>query len=109
MLRMQDLTDADIKLFIKDRLVDDEMMEALSKKEPIECQMLINEILEAAKGVFLWVTLVVNDLLNGLTNYDRIINLQKRLRAIPETLDAFYEHIVLKVHPVYEEEASRLY
>lgn len=108
-LRLQDLTNSDIHHYIQDRLVHDEMMEALKAKEPVECQNLMVEIADAARGVFLWVTLVVASLLNGLSNHDHVSDLQMRLRTLPKDLDLLYEEMVLKVDGIYSEEASRLY
>jgi hypothetical protein len=108
-LRMQDLTRQDIHLYITDRLVHDKMMEELSLQEPIACAKLVEEISEAALGVFLWVELVVKSLLNGLSNKDRIEDLLRRLKALPRGLAAFYEHIVINIDSIYQEEASRLY
>lgn len=108
-LRVQDLTHGDIQLYIKGRLVEDEMMQKLAAKEPAQCQCLIQEIDDAAQGVFLWVELVVNSLLNGLGNHDQIKDLQKRLKALPPGLDELYDHIMLKIDEIYQDEASRLY
>lgn len=52
-LRMEDLTRTDIQLYIEDQLVQDQMMQKLSIEEPIACTKLVQEIGEAAQGVFL--------------------------------------------------------
>ncbi|CAG8983348.1 hypothetical protein HYALB_00000515 [Hymenoscyphus albidus] len=109
MLRLQDLTETDIHRYIQDRLVNDEMMRVLISKEPGECRDLVNEIVDSAQGVFLWVMLVVSSLINGLSNHDHIYDLQARLKMLPKDLDNLYEEIFLKVDGFYAEEASRLY
>ena len=81
------------------------MMQKPAAKEPAQCQYLIEEIDDAAQGVFLWVELVVNSLLNGLGNHDQIKDLQKRLKALPPGLDKLYDHIVLKIDGIYQDEA----
>ncbi|KAE9364398.1 hypothetical protein N431DRAFT_488965 [Stipitochalara longipes BDJ] len=108
-IRMQDLTSQDIQLYLEDQLVHDGLMENLSRQEPEACAKLVEEIGQAAQGVFLWVELVVKSLLNGLSNQDRIEDLLKRLKALPRGLAAFYEHIVINIDNIYQEEASRLY
>lgn len=108
-LRLQDLTRQDINKYIDDRLVRDEMMEALAATQPTECHALVTEIGDAAEGVFLWVTLAVSSLLNGLSKHDQVGDLQLRLRELPKDLTKLYEQMVLKVDGIYQEEASRLY
>lgn len=99
----------DIQLYIKERLVHDNLMKDLSAHEPVLCTTLTQEIGQAAQYVFLWVELVVKSLLNGLSNQDRIEDLLRRLRAMPRGLEAFYENIVINVDNIYQEEASRLH
>ncbi|KAH6678076.1 hypothetical protein B0J14DRAFT_687940 [Halenospora varia] len=106
---MEDLTRTDIQLYIEDQLVQDQMMQRLSTEEPIACTKLVQEIGEAAQGVFLWVELVVKSLLNGLSNQDRVEHLSKRLKQLPRGLEDLYTHIVTNIDNVYQEEASRLY
>jgi len=108
-LRLHDLTFRDIQQYVKDRLVNNVRWRRLERQEPIESPNLILDIVTSANGVFLWVKLVVTSLLNGLGNQDRLIHLQKRVRALPQDLDKLYEHIVLGVDPIYQEDASRLF
>ena len=89
-LTLRTLTHSDISRYIQDRLVYNELMEPLKIKEPEKCQQLVEEITEAAEGVFLWVMLVVSSLTTGLSYHDRISDLQKRLRALPTDLDQLY-------------------
>jgi hypothetical protein len=108
-LRLHDLTNPDIRRFIEDRLAHDELMEDLKSKEPIECRNLMEDIADAAQGVFLWVMLVVSSLLNGLSKHDSVFDLQRRLRELPKELDDLYEEMVWRTDGVYAGEASRLY
>jgi hypothetical protein len=108
-LRLQDLTKADIENYVNDRLVKHEKMQELMVKDTAGTSELVNEIGNSANGVFLWVELVVTDLLNGLRDRNDIEYLQKRLRRLPKTLEKLYEHMVLKVDEIYEKEASQLF
>jgi hypothetical protein len=51
---------------------------------------LVEEIVEKANEVFLWVKLVVQSLLAGLGNRDSITDLQRRLRELPSDLEKLY-------------------
>jgi len=79
MLMLQDLTRDDIKLYIKERLEEDDRFLELEVEEDdgYTKKDLVVEIVDLAQGVFLWVFLVVRDLLKGLTNEDRLRVLQK--------------------------------
>lgn len=72
-------------------------------------EMLVKDIVERAAGVFLWVFLVVRELLDGLTEGDDIALLRKRLDALPEDLEDYFDHILSRVHKVYREESGKLF
>lgn len=75
-LLMQELTFPDIVLYTSTKLEDNLGFSELKKDEPEYSEQLVMEIAEKASGVFLWVVLVVRSLLIGLTNGDRISDLQ---------------------------------
>lgn len=56
-LYVQDLTRADIRLYIKDNLEEDPRFRELKKREAIGSERLVQQIIEKAQGVFLWVYL----------------------------------------------------
>ena len=70
---------------------------------------LVQEIVEKARGVFLWVVLVVKSLLTGLGNADRVIHLQKRLRSFPESLEKYFGHMLISVEQCYREETAKAF
>jgi hypothetical protein len=109
MLRLQDLTVRDIKAYVADKLEGHSQMHTLSQKEPKRASELVTEIVTKASGVFLWVVLVVRDLLKGLRNRDDISDLQKRLQALPSELEDLYTHMLGHVDPLYQEQASRTF
>ncbi|KAM0152038.1 hypothetical protein ACHAQE_008220 [Botrytis cinerea] len=108
-LRLQDFTHKDLNLYVKNCLTLDKMMVSLAEREPVQCQKLVQEIVNEAQGVFLWVVLVVKTLMDGLSKHDGISELQLRLSALPKDLDELYEVMILKVNDIYKEEASRLF
>lgn len=68
----------------------------------------MEDVAKKAKGVFLWVRLVVRDLLKGLRDGERIRDLEQRLDRIPSDLDEFFELMLGSIEPDYQEEASTL-
>ncbi|KAH8897965.1 hypothetical protein GQ53DRAFT_837684 [Thozetella sp. PMI_491] len=58
--------------------------------------VLIPEILEKAEGVFIWVRLVVEELLEGLCDGDTISELRDLLSALPTELGDLYHRALLR-------------
>lgn len=108
-LRLQDLTRDDIFHYVDSKLRNHRYMAELSRKYGLEVTKLIEEIVRKAKGVFLWVALVIKSLLRGFGDYNRISDLKRRIQYLPEDLEELYEYILLSVDPFYHEQTSRLF
>lgn len=65
-LRLEDLTKGDIKNYVVDMLENNDRMQKRICKEPAQMKDLVDEIVQSASGVFLWVKLIVIDLLRDL-------------------------------------------
>jgi hypothetical protein len=81
----------------------------LSKQHAKEMSLLINGVVVKARGVFLWVKLVVQSLLRGLSDYNRISDLRKRVEYLPEDLEELYDQMLGNSEPFYHEQASYLF
>ncbi|KAH8803347.1 small s protein, partial [Xylogone sp. PMI_703] len=108
-LKLQNLTYGDISHYVKDRLYSHKYMLQLSKQHATQVSVLIDEIVEKASGVFLWVKLVVRSLLHGLRDFNRISDLQRRVRHLPEDLESLYAHMLKHTDPFYYEQASQIF
>lgn len=108
-LRLQDLTKRDIALYIDGKLKGDSNMLLLMDEQPNEAAELVQEILEMASGVFLWVRLVTSSLLTGLRNGDQIEDLQERVRLLPRRLEDLFRHMLNQLEPIYRRQASELF
>lgn len=100
-LRLQNMTFRDIERYVGDKLRQNEAFQRLALIQPDDANGLVNEILEKADGVFLWVELVVRSLLNGIRNRDRISDIWTRLRHLPRELDPLYDRILELIEPNY--------
>jgi hypothetical protein len=109
MLMLQDLTYRDIELYVNDTLGEHDRMLQLKKEDPQNAPQLVTETVDRASGVFLWVKLVVRSLLDGLSNFDRISDLQARLRLLPIDLEDLYRHMLEDVEPFYRMQAWMLF
>ncbi|KAK4552316.1 hypothetical protein LTR86_010487 [Recurvomyces mirabilis] len=89
-LMLQDLTYPDIQKFVQDRFLSHSGFIRLKEFDPDTAHQLLDEVISKASGVFLWVRLVVESLLTGLRDGDRMSDLRRRLDSIPEDLHEFF-------------------
>ncbi|KAG8158351.1 hypothetical protein KVR01_012112 [Diaporthe batatas] len=107
-LRLHDLTHADIRFYVTDKMRSHPNMQDLLVSSKEESDALIEEVIEASAGVFLWVRLVIQDLLEGLINSDSIPDLQIRLRGLPKDLEELYGVMLRRTPAAYRTQTSRL-
>jgi len=108
-LRLHELTDNDITTFVHDKLGTHPRIAHLSINNAGDVRGLIEEIVDSASGVFLWVRLVVRSLLEGLQNYDTLSDLRRRLDELPRDLEKLFEHMLCKIPVEYSEQSSRIF
>ena len=108
-LQLQYLTRNDITNYVQVEVAQNRKFRELQRKEFQQCTNLIDELVDKAAGVFLWVNLVVRSLLQGLRNQDRIRDLQRRLDMIPADLCQYFEQMMTTLEPFYLKEAIELF
>ena len=107
-LYLEDLNYSDIKTYVIGKFSEEpHLKDAIGRDS--RYNEIIEEIISKARGVFLWVYLVVNSLLEGLGNDDRIVDLQRRLRKFPPELDEFFRYILLSLDPIYRQQTARAF
>lgn len=62
--------------------------------EPKRCSNLTKELVERAQGFFLWVYLVIRSIFQGLTNADKISDLERRVANLPADLETYFRHML---------------
>ena len=108
-LKLQHLTEDDIKAYVTDTLGNNRHMRMLRAEDPDNTTALINEVVEKASGVFLWVELVVKSLISGLRDGDEVSHLRHRLALLPPDLEKLYEHMLSQIEPEYKQESSTIF
>lgn len=108
-LRMQDLNGDDIRLFCYDKLGRDPKVRNLLGPEPGKAEWLVEEVVRRAYGVFLWVHLVVQLLIQGIQDGDDTMALYRRLLSLPIDLQALFQRILGQIEPRHREEASHIF
>ena len=110
--QIHDWTAADMSTYVTTRL------RRVARLRPSFCanedsltdvENLRREVVRRASGVFLWVELVVDDLLLGLTNGDNMLELQERLAALPDDLEGLYRRILDSIESNYLPDTFRYF
>lgn len=107
LIRLEEHNRTDILRFVNDTISSTPGFRKLQRLDP-ECNSLINEIVDKAQGVFLWVFLVTRSLIRGLTNGDSIQTLRVRLRQFPPELEPYFMHMFKGIESVYLQESAEL-
>ena len=94
-LIMEHANGRDIEIFVRQELGD-----------PAREADFVNEILDAAGGLFLWVRLAVESLEAGQAYGDPRDVLRTRLRQLPGDLEELYLHMLKRLDPIYLLEVS---
>ncbi|KAL1596087.1 hypothetical protein SLS59_008076 [Nothophoma quercina] len=107
-LRLDDLTRSDIRLFVEAQLLGHKRFKHLLHHQRDNASVLINTVLEKARGVFLWVRLVIRELLAGLRDGDTLKMLQRKVDLIPGDLNQNFKRLMDSIPPQQRYEASVL-
>jgi hypothetical protein len=108
-LMLQYLTYGDIEHYVHENLNKHRGFRELTRGIPFYAGQLMENITNKASGVFLWVVLVVRSLIEGLTDGDRISDLQRRLDELPEELEDLFKKMLKSLKPAYFKHASQLF
>ena len=105
-LLLEDLNGSDIQKYINSKFEENETSMVLKSRE--QYGSLVKSIVENARGVFLWVKLVVRSLLRGMSNDDCLSDLHERLEHLPSTLTAYYHHMLDNIDEYYRKDTAEL-
>ncbi|KAK4447839.1 hypothetical protein QBC34DRAFT_466867 [Podospora aff. communis PSN243] len=105
-LKLEDLTRGDISRYVTDKLNKHPQFSTLSRLNPAYREFIAS-VVTKAQGVFLWVYLVVRNLLEGLTYHDSVRTLRMRLEAFPPDLKTFFQHLINSVPSIYRLQLAR--
>lgn len=107
-LRLQDLTRDDIKTYVDDTIGSHPHVQDLMTMEPQTIQKILEELVNKASGVFLWVVLACRSLLEGFAAFDYPDELQRRVDELPPELESLFKHMLNKIEPRYQIQAAKL-
>ncbi|KAK7712426.1 hypothetical protein SLS64_004810 [Diaporthe eres] len=104
---LQELTKEDIETYITDTLWHHPHMAQLSYIEPTELMNIAEVLVSKACGVFLWVVLACQSILEGLDEYDTTPELMSRANKIPPELGDFFRQMIDGIDPRKREQSAR--
>ncbi|KAI0157448.1 hypothetical protein GGR57DRAFT_501065 [Xylariaceae sp. FL1272] len=105
---VQDFTRPDMEHYIESCFSENSRFQSLVSKDERYTTM-VQSIAAKAQGVWLWVHLVVRDLLRDIRDNEPYELLQARLNSYPQELNAFFEKIFLRIDPLYRTETAQLF
>lgn len=84
-------------------------MQTLSRGNPHIVNDLVSFLVDTASGVFLWVRLVVHELLRAARDGATFAELVEKAHQIPRDLDSYFTRFIDSIPPDYRQEASHLF
>ncbi|KAI3336506.1 hypothetical protein HD806DRAFT_542402 [Xylariaceae sp. AK1471] len=106
-LKLEDLTNDDIRSYVVGKFSKHNQYPKLTRMDP-NYSILVEDVIRKAQGVFLWVFLVVRELLDGLTYNDTISTMRRRLDSFPDSLEGFFQHMLDSVPKFYLPQTVRV-
>ena len=106
-IRLQDLNYLDMKKTVEDTLHP--ILNRHFPEQETDIEILIDDIVRKAQGVFLWLELTTKSLRKGCYNADTIRELHEKLDRTPDTLEGLYQHMLDGLDKSYMSEAFRYF
>ncbi|KAK8103282.1 hypothetical protein PG984_016428 [Apiospora sp. TS-2023a] len=106
-LKLEDLTRDDIHAYVSDCFKSHTRFLELRNRDS-NYENLVEEVVNRAEGVFLWVRLVVGQLLDGFTSGKSVQTLQQQVMKYPEDLDKFFSDIINSIPAADRNRAAQL-
>ncbi|KAI0547895.1 hypothetical protein F4679DRAFT_597117 [Xylaria curta] len=108
-LTLEKLTGDDIRLYVQSNLSSSPAFQEYKDALPQQSDDLVETIITKAQGVFLWVSVVVLLILEGLSEGDRWEALYDMVNLLPDDLAQLYQRIWSTIKPDYISQSSRLF
>ena len=104
---IHEFTTGDIRRYTE-RRIQEAMSGKLTRDSELALSSLIEDIIDKAEGVFLWVKLVNDELVEGLCEGDSIEELRDLLSGIPNELEDLYTRALRRPNRTQTREPAKL-
>ncbi|KAL9116324.1 MAG: hypothetical protein Q9187_007152 [Circinaria calcarea] len=101
-------TETDIKSYAFGR-IQSELTQDKGTSYNVQIHQLSTDIVKKVEGVFIWVRIVVDELVERIMDGDTIPQLLGALLAIPTELEDLYRQILLRIKPEYRRESYLIF
>ncbi|KAJ4144473.1 hypothetical protein LMH87_003354 [Akanthomyces muscarius] len=105
-LKLQELTYGDMQQYVSENLVQSSDMRALLQHDATEGTKFVDALIDRADGVFLWVRLAVEKILERFARDDGVEGLTDLLVTLPGDLDELFEKLLFQDQTAEELEQS---
>jgi NACHT domain len=106
-LKLQDFNHEDIANTARGKLRP--VLERLFPHEATKIGDLLDDVSTKAQGVFLWLELMIKDILRGARNGDTMQELATRLHSTPDTIEDLYKHMLNRLDKSYLSDATKYF
>ncbi|KAK3687825.1 hypothetical protein B0T22DRAFT_489643 [Podospora appendiculata] len=108
LLKLEDQTRNDMYIYVSEQFQGNHQYQKLSQ-EGVGYVELIEEVVDRSQGVFLWVVLVVRELLKGITYRDNLNTLRAELERIPKDLYLFFKNMLRSVRGADRRQSMQMF
>lgn len=109
-LKLQELTYGDMQQYVSENLVKSSDMRAVLQHDTTKGSAFVNALIDRADGVFLWVRLAVEKILERFTKDEGVEGLSNLLATLPGDLDELFAKLLFQDQTVEElEQSASLY
>ena len=105
MLRLEDLTRKDIRLYVT-RKLKEAWRKSPASDDKDWVSPMIDTVVEKARGVFQWVQIVVGYQIQGIQSKDSLKELWERLNELPDEIEELYAYMLKKIDKVHRKEVA---
>ncbi|KAL3482365.1 hypothetical protein BJX99DRAFT_252620 [Aspergillus californicus] len=103
-LQLHTVNQGGIAKFVRDTLAKEADLFDEDEGE-LKIELLIQHMIENSAGVFLWVSLILQDLVLGLNNANSLETLSNKIYALPGELNKLFGHILSSMHTCDKKQA----
>lgn len=109
MLRLEDLSRRDISTYVTDNLDTSDNLAILQSEAPEKMKQIVLRIIQKARGVFMWVKLVVEQILEAVEDGSFVEELTDFIEELPEELDDLFSRMLDDIKPAYRSHSAMLF
>jgi len=106
-LIISDFTMRDMETYVWEAVRANDKFRRLGKSH--QCRAIISQIVDDAKGVWLWVFLVTRDLVRAVNRNEGTETLRRIVERFPKELEDYFRFIIDRVEPPYREEMAQIF